>query len=98
MDAVGLIEARLTRDFVEQERHEHGIVAIGEVRERIAERARVDVAEIGRRLHAGDHERRVRIRAAGPDQDRVEVRAHLFDRQPAQPVVRAQLDHQHLHR
>jgi hypothetical protein len=98
MDAVGQIEARITRDMLEQERYEHGVVAFGEIREGLAERARVDVAEIGRRLHAGDDERRIRIRATSADQDRVEVRAHLPDRQPAQAVVRAQLDHQHLDR
>jgi hypothetical protein len=96
MDAVVLIETPDATDVLEKGRHERRVAQRCQIGEGSPELRCVGLAEIGRRLHPGDHDRRSRVCASGPDQDRVQIGTHPVDRQTAQAVVRAQLEDQHI--
>src|SRR6185436_15406120 len=97
MDAVRLVELRVSRDAVEQERHERRPARLRELGIERAEAAAVVLAVVGRGLHRGQHEARRRLPAARRFEDRLHVRARGVRILAAQAVVRARLDHQHRH-
>ena len=94
VNAIRLVQVRLTCDAFEQERDERGVVFPGEAREDGPKSARVLRAEVWRCFHTGDDEVGVRVPFAGVREDCVQVGLHLVGAQAAQAVVRAQLEKQ----
>ena len=95
MDAVALIQLRNPGHVVEQERKEHHALFVRDVAEGLAERGRVLLAEVRRRLHAGENHHGVSL--ARSLDDRREVLFHLRHRQSAQAVVGAERHNQDPH-
>jgi len=88
MDAVHLIERRVTGHPVEEERNQRHIVLAGEVTVDLPECRRVFGTVVGRRFHPGqDHQGAPLLPAFD---DRRQVSAEVSDRQSAQRIVAAQ--------
>ena len=91
MNAVGLKEIALLAEALEYRGHERDAMALGELAERVFELLRVLRPVVGR--HADADQQHARARGARALDDRAEVRLHLADRQAAQAVVAAELEH-----
>ena len=92
MDAVRLVERRLARDLVEQEREERDVVLSGEIAIHLPERYGVFRTEVRRRFHAREQDGDAFFLRALDD--RGEVLLHLRHRQAAKAVVGAELQDQ----
>jgi hypothetical protein len=61
-----------------------------------AKRLYVRIRAEDRQLHAAEHDRDVRVALAGAVDDSLQVRPHLRDRDAAERIVDAELEHQHI--
>ena len=88
MEAVGLVERRITGDPLEQERNQWHVVLAGQIAIHLAERRGVFGAVVGRRLHAGqNHEGSALLTALD---DGGQVAPQVGDGQPPEGVVAPQ--------
>lgn len=93
MDPIRLVERVDPPNAREQERHQHSIVLLRNLRIHPPERRRVRGAEVGRRLHADDHDAGRGMRGTHRVDDALQVRSQRIDVECAETVVRADLEH-----
>jgi hypothetical protein len=96
VDAVGLIQLGSSADTLEQKRNEMRLVLLGELGVDALEPLLVLLAHVRRHSHAGDDDLRLRISRFCPVDDGLQIRAGGVGHDPAQSVIAAEFDHQHI--
>src|SRR6476660_7576151 len=96
MNLVRLIQIAMAADAFEQERNERRVVLSRELGEDALESGSVISAEIWGYLHSGEHDLYLRILCLRLVDDLLEICFHRFQFEPAQAIVRAQLDHENV--
>jgi hypothetical protein len=92
VDAVGLVEARLARDAVEQERHQRRAVGPRQLRVDGAEAPAVGLPVVRQGFHGREHELRRRLLPFRLVEDRLDALARGLGLLAPQAVVRPRLD------
>ena len=94
MDAVAVVQMWNSSDAVEKEWHEDDVMRIGQGAECLTEFRRIHRAVVRWCLHPRQNHRDAALLRTTDDP--IEVLPHLRHRQPAQAIVGAQLDDEHI--
>jgi putative ABC transport system ATP-binding protein len=97
MNPIGLIELRASAHPFQKKRNQQCVIRAGQFDENVFKLLLILLAHVGWHLHSGDDDLGVRIFGSGAIDDSLKIRSGGGGHDPAESVIPAEFQHEHIH-